>query len=187
MEIALDDSAEINNTTSRERTANEDAQLPALLGYEASLNRFLPQAIDPTDLVEADSTSDFEGTGTIEREEEINVKVAAVITQVLPNGNLVIHGRQETRINFEARELQIAGVIRPEDITSGNTIAYEKVAEARLAYGGRGQITDFQQPPLRAADLRHHLSVLGQVGRPAARSVQAGAGHQVGGRSSHLS
>ena len=146
VEIALDDSAEINNTTSRERTANEDAQLPALLGYEASLNRFLPQAIDPTDLVEADSTSDFEGTGTIEREEEINVKVAAVITQVLPNGNLVIHGRQETRINFEARELQIAGVIRPEDITSGNTIAYEKVAEARLAYGGRGQITDFQQP-----------------------------------------
>ncbi len=146
VEIELDDSATINNTTSRERTAGEDAQLPALLGYETSLNRILPQAIDPTDLIEGDSTSEYEGAGSIERDEKINVKVAAVITQVLPNGNLVVHGRQETRINFEARELQIAGVIRPEDITSANTIPYEKVAEARLAYGGRGQLTDFQQP-----------------------------------------
>ena len=146
VEIALDDSATINNTTSRTRDASEDASLSAFLGYEGSLNRFLPQAIDPTDLIDADGDSSFTGVGSIERDEVINVSVAAVITQVLPNGNLVIHGRQETRINFEARELQVAGVIRPEDITSTNTIPYEKVAEARLAYGGRGQITDFQQP-----------------------------------------
>lgn len=146
VEIALDDNATINNTTSRTRDASEDASLSAFLGYEDSLNRFLPNAIDPTDLIDADADSSFTGVGSIERDEVINVSVAAVITQVLPNGNLVIHGRQETRINFEARELQVAGVIRPEDITSTNTIPYEKVAEARLAYGGRGQITDFQQP-----------------------------------------
>ncbi len=146
VEIALDDNAEINNSTSRTRDAAEDAALSSFLGFESELDRIFPDAIDPDSLVDADSDSAYTGTGTIERDEEINVNVAAVITQVLPNGNLVIHGRQETRINFEARELQIAGVIRPEDITSDNTIPYEKVAEARLAYGGRGQITDFQQP-----------------------------------------
>ena len=146
VDIALDDSAEINNSTSRSRDAAEDASLSAFLGFESNLDNVFPSAIDPDNLVEADSDSAFTGEGTIERDEAINVKIAAVITQVLPNGNLVIHGRQETRINFESRELQIAGVIRPEDISSANTIPYEKVAEARLAYGGRGQITDFQQP-----------------------------------------
>ena len=86
------------------------------------------------------------GKGQIKRQEKLNIKVAAVVTQVLPNGNLVIHGRQETRMNFEVRELQIAGVIRPQDIEPTNTIAYEKIAEARVAYGGRGHITDVQQP-----------------------------------------
>ena len=85
------------------------------------------------------------GKGTIDRSEIVQVQVAAVVTQVLPNGNLVIHGRQETRVNFENRELQIAGVIRPQDIDNSNQVAFEKIAEARLAYGGRGHITDVQQ------------------------------------------
>ena len=93
-----------------------------------------------------DSATSNSGTGTIDRDETIQLKVAAVVSQVLPNGNLVLHGRQEVRVNFEVRELQIAGIIRPEDITSENTISYEKVAEARISYGGRGHMTDFQQP-----------------------------------------
>ncbi len=144
--IDLQDSAKINNTTSRSRTAAEDASLAKLLGFEAALDAVLPEAVDPTNLVDADSKGSHTGVGKIERDEAIKIKVAAIVTQILPNGNMVIHGRQEVRVNFEVRELQITGVIRPQDIGSANTILSEKVAEARIAYGGRGQITDVQQP-----------------------------------------
>ncbi len=144
--IDIQDSASISNSTKRERTATEDASLGAFLGYEKSLHKVLPEAISPGNLAEAESSSLSKGSGSIARDEKIELKIAAIVTQVLPNGNFVIHGRQEFRVNFEARELQVAGVIRPEDISSANSIVYEKIAEARISYGGRGQITDVQQP-----------------------------------------
>ena len=144
--VDIDDQASINNATTRARTANEDASLNRLFGYEGSLSTVLPEAINPANLLDLNSQTDSTGSGKITRDEDIELKVAAVISQVLPNGNLVIHGRQEFRVNFEARELQIAGIIRPEDITSANSIVFEKVAEARISYGGRGQISDLQQP-----------------------------------------
>ena len=116
------------------------------MGFEGAFDVILPEAVDPMDLVDIDTRSVHEGEGSVEREETINLKVAAIVTQTLPNGNLVIRGRQEVRVNFEVRELFIAGVIRPEDITADNTIDSSKVAEARIIYGGRGQLTDVQQP-----------------------------------------
>ena len=97
-------------------------------------------------LIDGDSDGSHKGQGKIERDEKIQLKVAAVVTQILPNGNLVIHGRQEVRVNFEVRDLQVVGIIRPEDITSANTIQLDQIAEARFSYGGRGQISDVQQP-----------------------------------------
>jgi flagellar L-ring protein precursor FlgH len=144
--INIADSAGIKNQTSRTRASDETAKATALLGYETSLNRMLPQEVDPTNLINANSASLAQGTGAIDRSEAIKIKVAAVVTQVLPNGNLVVHARQEVRVNYEMRELQIAGVIRREDIASDNTIAADKIAEARVAYGGRGTISDVQQP-----------------------------------------
>ncbi len=143
--IEIKDDASISNSTKRSRTAGEDASAASILGYEASLAQVLPSAIDPTSLIDLDSSSNTQGAGSVNRDESINLRVAVLVTQVLPNGNLVIAGRQEVRVNFEVRELQVAGLIRPEDITSINTIDYDQIAEARIAYGGRGQITDVQQ------------------------------------------
>ena len=144
--IKIEDKAQLQNETSRARDNSETAGLPKFLGFESKLSKILPSAVDPSSLVDASSASGSKGTGAVNRNETINLKVAALITQVMPNGNLVIAGRQEVRVNYELRELNIAGVIRPADITADNTISYEKIAEARISYGGRGQITDVQQP-----------------------------------------
>lgn len=144
--VDIDDEAELENESSRTRSNNEDAALNALLGYEAALDRLLPEAIDPSNLTNFGSNSNSSGTGSIEREEEVDTQLAALVTQVLPNGNLVIHGRQEVVVNFEKRILSIDGVIRPEDITLTNTVSSEQIAEARITYGGEGQLTDVQQP-----------------------------------------
>jgi flagellar L-ring protein precursor FlgH len=144
--IDINDKAALTNSTNRSRTNRETSALNGLLGFEANLSKVLPNQVDNTNLLGLSGDSNNAGAGKIDREEEIELKVAAIVTQVLPNGNLVIHGKQEIRVNYEVRELQIAGVIRREDITSTNTISYEKIAEARVAYGGRGLITDVQQP-----------------------------------------
>ena len=144
--IGIDDKAKFNNTTTRSRTNNEDADATNLLGLESNLGRLLPQAIDPTSLLSLCSNSQSKGVGSVDRKEELSLTVAAIVTQILPNGNLVIQGRQEVRVNFEVRELLIAGVVRPEDITAANTISHQQIAEARISYGGRGQLTDVQQP-----------------------------------------
>ncbi|MGD9649446.1 MAG: flagellar basal body L-ring protein FlgH [Dongiaceae bacterium] len=144
--IDIDNKAELQNKTSRERNNTDTASASSLLGLEAELGKVLPDAIDPTSLLDTASKLKNEGTGKINRDEKIKVNVAAIVTQVLPNGNLVISGRQEISVNFELREIKVAGIVRPEDINSTNTISSEKIAEARIAYGGRGQLTDVQQP-----------------------------------------
>ena len=144
--IDIDDKAKLDNETGRTRSSSENASLNALLGLEASLNQPFPEAIDNTNLVEGGADSSHTGSGTIDRKEQVELQLAALVTQILPNGNMVISGKQEVRVNFEKRVLSIEGVIRPQDITINNTISYQQIAEARIAYGGQGQITDVQQP-----------------------------------------
>lgn len=148
--INIADTASLSNTTTRTRNNSESADAPNLLGYERKIWERLPgnnnATLDPSALISLGSQSNSTGTGQITRTDTIALRVAAVVTQVLPNGNLVVNGSQEVRVNFETRVLQLAGVIRPQDIQSDNAIAYDRIAEARIAYGGRGQITDMQQP-----------------------------------------
>lgn len=144
--INIKDEATIENETERTRDAEEGAGLPAMLGYETALNRVLPQDVDNTNLAELESNSSHKGKGSIDRTDEIKLRMAALITQVLPNGNMAIQGKQEVLVNFEKRVLQVSGVIRPQDISVQNTVNYDQIAEARIVYGGQGQITDMQQP-----------------------------------------
>jgi flagellar L-ring protein precursor FlgH len=141
--VKVTDKANLDNETKRSRTSGDKIGVPNFLGAESK--NLLPGS-DPSSLVSTNSTTSTEGTGSIARKEELVTNVAAVVTQVLPNGNLVVEGKQEIRVNFEVRELIVAGIIRPEDIQADNTVDSTKIAEARIAYGGRGQITDVQQP-----------------------------------------
>jgi len=146
VDIDIGDKAKIANSTSRSLNSSEHSDLTNFLGLESRLKGFLPDAVDPTNLVNLGSDGKTGGTGSVDRSESINLTVAAVVVQVLPNGNLVIQGQQEVRVNNEVRELQISGIVRPEDISNVNTIHHTQIAEARISYGGRGQITDVQQP-----------------------------------------
>ncbi len=136
IDIRIDDRAQMRNASQRERSGSGSAGFPSILGLDN-----LPTG----DIIDLSSTFEAEGSGSINRGESIDLKVAALVIQSLPNGNLVIAGRQEVKVNQELRELRVAGIIRPQDIQMNNTIAYEKVAEARITYGGRGQLSRQQQ------------------------------------------
>jgi flagellar L-ring protein precursor FlgH len=140
--VNITDQANFANETQRSRTGTEDSGITAFLGS----NLLTGKTALPGRLLTADATSNSDGKGSIQRQETLQTNIAAVVTQLLPNGNLVVEGKQEVRVNFEMRELIVAGIVRPEDIQSDNTIDSSKIAQARIAYGGRGQITDIQQP-----------------------------------------
>ncbi|PSC05230.1 flagellar basal body L-ring protein [Alsobacter soli] len=146
VKVKVTDKANIDNATKRSRANGDTMTATGFFGAEKNLGKVLDERTDPSNLVNATSSMASAGAGSVKRSEELVTNVAAVVTQLLPNGNLVIEGKQEIRVNFEVRELVVAGVIRPEDIDSDNTIDSTKIAEARIAYGGRGQITDVQQP-----------------------------------------
>ncbi len=144
VKVNITDKANIANETQRSRTNSEDSGITDFIGSKTIKNP--ATSILPGRILTADSTASSDGKGSINRQEALSTNVAGVVTQLLPNGNLVIEGRQEIRVNFEIRELIVAGIVRPEDIESDNTIDSSKIAQARIAYGGRGQITDVQQP-----------------------------------------
>ena len=143
--VTFDNKAIFNNETQRQRTSADTESASNLFGLETKIPTVLNGA-NPASLINTSGTSNHDGKATMNREEQLNVQVAALVTQVLPNGNLVVQGRQEIRVNFEVRELQVTGVLRQQDISSTNTVAIDKLAEARVSYGGRGQLTDIQQP-----------------------------------------
>jgi flagellar L-ring protein precursor FlgH len=143
--VNINDTAQFQDQTQLTRTATEDANITNFIGANTIKNP--AKAILPGALIAADSNAQSNANGSINRTDQLLTNVAAVVTQLLPNGNMVIEGKQEIRLNSEMRELLVAGVVRPEDIESDNTIDLPKVAEARVAYGGKGTISNIQQPP----------------------------------------
>ncbi len=145
--ITINDSAQVSNATTRERKVASTANITNFFGLESTLGKILPKAFDPSNAINVGSDNSNSGTGTVNRQDVINLTVAAVVTKVMPNGNLVIQGRQEVKTNAEIRELTVAGLVRPEDISSSNTINHTQIAEARIAYAGRGDISRIQKAP----------------------------------------
>ena len=139
--VNINDAANIKNVTSAGRTSAENAAAPNFFGLEA----LVPKNVNPAALVTANSNNNNTGTGQLQRNEAVTLRLAGVVTQVLPNGNLVVSARQQFMVNSELRDLQVSGVIRPQDIASDNTVQHDRMAEARIAYGGRGQLTDLQR------------------------------------------
>ncbi len=143
--VNINDTAQFQDQTQVQRTSTEDSNISNFLGANTIVHP--AKAILPGSLIAADSNTQSNATGSINRQDQLLTNVAAVVTQTLPNGNMVIEGKQEVRLNSEMRELLVAGVVRPEDIESDNTIDLPKIAEARVAYGGKGTISNIQDPP----------------------------------------
>ncbi|MFN4159275.1 MAG: flagellar basal body L-ring protein FlgH [Gemmobacter sp.] len=144
--IEIDDRAEISNASDRSRAGSDRMGLPSLFGIPQRLDRRLPDGASMAEAVDTSSSSSYAGDGSVKRKERLKLRVAATVVEELPNGVLRIEGTQEVRVNFELRELVVSGYVRPADISRQNEIVYDRIAGARMSYGGRGQITDVQQP-----------------------------------------
>lgn len=144
--IEIDDKAEISNSTGRSRSGADNMGIPDLFGIPQRIDRNLPAGASMANAIGTSSSSSYQGDGSVARKEKLTLRVAATVVETLPNGVLRIVGSQEVRVNFEVRELVVQGFVRPEDISRQNEITYDKIAGARISYGGRGQITDVQQP-----------------------------------------
>jgi flagellar L-ring protein precursor FlgH len=144
--IEIDEQAEISNSSDRSRSGSENLSVPGLFGLPQRLDKKLPEGASSDELVGITSQSSSSGDGSVKRNEKLELRIAATVIDVLPNGVLSISGTQELRVNFELRELLVTGFVRPEDVSRQNEITYDKIASARVSYGGRGQISDVQQP-----------------------------------------
>ncbi|MCH4091446.1 flagellar basal body L-ring protein FlgH [Acetobacter sp.] len=140
--VDITDNATMVDNTSASGGGNESMGIPSLFGFHGKAISH----ITSSSALSTSSSNSNTATGRISRNETVTVRVAGTITQVLPNGNFVVVGRQEVRVNSELRELQVTGVVRPQDITADNTVTHDRMAEARISYGGRGQLTILQTP-----------------------------------------
>lgn len=144
--VEIKDNASLDNSTEQARNGGDSFGIPNLFGKEKAIQANLPTTANLNNLVRVSNARNHKGNGKISRKEDIKTQIAATVTKVLPSGNLVIQGHQEVRVNYELREIKVAGIIRPKDIDSDNSIKTNQMAEARISYGGRGVVSDVQQP-----------------------------------------
>lgn len=144
--IEIDDQAQISNRSGRTRSGSDTMSIAALMGLPELVAGNLPEGTSLDPAAEFSSSSTSAGDGSVSRNEKITLRIAATVIDVLGNGHLVVSGLQEVRVNFELRELQVVGIVQPEDISRRNEITYDKIAGARISYGGRGRISEVQQP-----------------------------------------
>jgi len=140
--VDITDAADVEDGTTAQRTGTESMGIPNLFGLKGKLI----SAATGAGSVSTNSTNSNISTGIVKRNETVTLRLAGEVTQVLPNGNFVVIARQEVRVNSELRILEVSGIVRPQDIAEDNTITHDRMAEARISYGGKGQLTDLQTP-----------------------------------------
>jgi flagellar L-ring protein precursor FlgH len=148
--VSIQDSANLNNATQNQRNSSTNVEANKVFGKEKGIAKFLSRTGVPGTLLDAGGAGKHSGSGSISRKENITTVIAATVIKILPNSNLVIQGQQEVRVNSELREVKVAGIIRPKDISKGNSITSDQIAEARISYGGRGVVTNVQDPKIGA-------------------------------------
>ncbi len=144
--VEINDQAQISDSSGRSRSGSQRVGMPSLFGIPQRLDSILPPGASSADLVSTSGSSNFSGNGSVARNEKVTLRLAATVVEELPNGVLRIEGQQEVRVNNELRNLLVSGFVRPDDISRQNEITYDKIADAQISYGGRGQISDMQQP-----------------------------------------
>jgi flagellar L-ring protein FlgH len=144
--VEIDDQAKISNQSDRGRTGSNTLAVPDFLGIPQRVDDFLPDGASSASAVSTNSSSTFAGNGSVSRNEKLTLRLAATVVEELPNGVLRIEGHQEVRVNYELRDLVVSGYVRPQDISRQNEVTYDKIADAQISYGGRGQISEMQQP-----------------------------------------
>lgn len=144
--IEIDDQAKISNQTDRGRTGATSLGIPDFLGFPQRADGGLPGDASMQKAIGTNSSTSFSGNGSVSRNEVLTLRLAATVVEELPNGVLRVEGHQEVRVNFEMRDLVVSGYVRPQDISRQNEITYDKIADAQISYGGRGQISEMQQP-----------------------------------------
>jgi len=144
--VTINDKATLDNKTLATRNDNNKSSAPNILGFEEYAKRILPNAVNPANLITNSTVDNNNAQGKIDRKQTINTTIAATVIKILPSNNLVIKGSQEIRVNYEVRQIEIEGIVRPEDISAQNSVTLDQVAEARVNYGGRGNMSDYQQP-----------------------------------------
>ncbi len=145
--VQIADQAKLDNKTQKSRSDSSNVGMPSMLGLETVVDNVLPGSSSASNIVSMKGNSSDSGSGKVDRKETIQTTIAVTVIRILPSGNLVVKGSQEVRVNFDVREVTIEGIVRPEDITMDNKVKLEQIAEARVSYGGRGQIFEYQQPP----------------------------------------
>lgn len=144
--IEIDEGASISNSSDRSRDASQSVSMPSLFGIPQRVDGSLPEGASMANAVDLGSQSSASGSGSVKRTEKLELRVAATVIDVLPNSVLSIEGTQEVRVNYEMRELIVTGFVRPQDISRKNEVTYDKIASARISYGGTGAISEMQQP-----------------------------------------
>lgn len=140
--IKIEERADARRTadTDLERTSEANAQISAFLGM---LEKIKSAGVDPT--LTGSSKSSFKGEGQTGRTEHLTATVPAMVTKVLPNGNLFIEGHRVILVNNEEQHFYISGVVRPIDIDQENSVKSAMVADAQIEFVGRGVLSDNQK------------------------------------------